>query len=282
MKTSVLSQTTSQHKNSGILASDITVTYRNGHTALHNAELDIPQGSIAALLGVNGAGKSTLFKAIMGFIPLSQGKVTLLGIPPRQALKQNLVAYVPQSEDVDWEFPVLVEDVVMMGRYGHMGMLRIARKADHDAVNTALARVGMCDFRQRQIGELSGGQKKRIFLARAIAQGGKIVLLDEPFTGIDVQTEERIIALLQEMRDDGCTLLVSTHNLSVVSSFCDYTVLVKNTVLACGPTHETFTQQNLAKTFDGILYPMAAEGSMPPTVAAVASLPDLIPISEQL
>ncbi|KAB8313344.1 manganese/iron ABC transporter ATP-binding protein [Erwinia endophytica] len=281
MKTSTLSQPSSRRKSGGILVSDVTVTYRNGHTALHNAELNIPQGSIAALLGVNGAGKSTLFKAIMGFVPLSQGKVTLLDMPPRQALKKNLVAYVPQSEDVDWDFPVLVEDVVMMGRFGHMGMLRIARKADHDAVNAALERVGMRDFRQRQIGELSGGQKKRIFLARAIAQGGKIVLLDEPFTGIDVQTEERIIALLQEMRDEGCTLLVSTHNLSVVSRFCDYTVLVKGTVLACGPTPDTFTQQNLAKTFDGILYPMAVEGGIPPSAAVVASQPARIPIREQ-
>lgn len=240
----------------GIDADGVTVTWRNGHTALRDATFSIPPGTLAALLGVNGSGKSTLFKAIMGFVPLSRGNISLMGLPTRQALRQNRVAYVPQAEDVDWHFPVLAEDVVMMGRYGHMGMLRIPRKADHDAVSAAFERVGMSDYRHRQIGELSGGQKKRIFLARAIAQGGEIVLLDEPFTGIDINTERQIISLLQEMRDEGCTLLVSTHNLSAVSSFCDYTVLVKGTVLACGPTAETFTPSNLAKTFDGVLHPM--------------------------
>ncbi|MCX8955798.1 manganese/iron ABC transporter ATP-binding protein [Erwinia psidii] len=240
----------------GISARGVTVTYRNGHTALRDASLSIPTGTLAALLGINGSGKSTLFKAIMGFVPLTEGDISLMGVPTRTALRQNQVAYVPQSEDVDWHFPVLAEDVVMMGRYGHMGMLRIPRKADHDAVAAALDRVGMSDFRHRQIGELSGGQKKRIFLARAIAQGGKIVLLDEPFTGIDLNTERQLISLLQQMRDEGCTLLVSTHNLSTVNSFCDYTVLVKGTVLACGPTADIFTASNLSRAFDGILHPL--------------------------
>lgn len=281
MKQPDMNQAIRRHKRNGIEVRDVTVTYRNGNTALLEAGLSIPTGTIAALLGVNGSGKSTLFKAIMGFVPLARGTVTLLDRPTRQALKENLVAYVPQSEDVDWNFPVLVEDVVMMGRYGHMGILRIPRKADHDAVDAALERVGMCDFRHRQIGELSGGQKKRIFLARAIAQGGKIVLLDEPFTGIDIKTEERIITLLQEMRDEGCTLLVSTHNLTAVSSFCDYTVLVKGTVLACGPTSETFTQQNLAKTFDGILHPMMSVGALTQSGIPLAGQPDPIPVREK-
>ena len=157
----------------------------------------MPRGTITALVGVNGSGKSTLFKAIMGFVPLAKGRVSLLGEPAAQALKRNAVAYVPQSEDVDWNFPVLVEDVVMMGRYGHMNMLRIPRAVDRESVDAALERVGMSAYRKRQIGEFSGGQKKRVFLARALAQEGWIILLDEPFTGVDVRTEEAIIALLE-------------------------------------------------------------------------------------
>ncbi len=237
----------------GITARDVTVTYRNGHTALRNASFQIPRGTVTALVGVNGAGKSTLFKAIMGFVPLARGEIRLLGRTVREALKQNLVAYVPQSEDVDWSFPVLVEDVVMMGRYGHMGFLRIPSAADHAAVNQALSRVNMLDFRHRQIGELSGGQKKRVFLARALAQDGQVILLDEPFTGVDVKTEEQIITLLRELRDEGRVMLVSTHNLGSVPEFCDRVVLVRGTVLAYGPTATTFTHDNLEEAFGGVL-----------------------------
>ncbi|MBL3567705.1 ATP-binding cassette domain-containing protein, partial [Rhodovulum sulfidophilum] len=165
---------------SGIEARGVTVTYRNGHTALRNASFRIPRGTVTALVGVNGAGKSTLFKAIMGFVPVAQGDIRLLGLGVKEALRRNLISYVPQSEEVDWSFPVLVEDVVMMGRYGHMGFLRRPAKADRAAVDAALGRVGMRDFRHRQIGELSGGQKKRVFLARALAQDGQVILLDEP------------------------------------------------------------------------------------------------------
>ena len=216
-------------QSAGIVVNDVTVTWRNGHTALRDASFTVPGGSIAALVGVNGSGKSTLFKAIMGFVRLTSGKISVLGIPTRQALQKNLVAYVPQSEEVDWSFPVLVEDVVMMGRYGHMGMLRIAKKRDRQIVTDALERVDMVDFRHRQIGELSGGQKKRVFLARAIAQQGDVILLDEPFTGVDVKTEAKIISLLRELRAEGKTMLVSTHNLGSVTTFCDYTVMVKGT-----------------------------------------------------
>ncbi len=237
----------------GILARDVTVTYRNGHTALIDASFEVPRGSIAALVGVNGAGKSTLFKAIMGFVPAARGEIRLLGLTVRQALAQNLVAYVPQSEEVDWTFPVLVEDVVMMGRYGKMGFLRRPRRADHDAVATALERVNMSDFRQRQIGELSGGQRKRVFLARALAQDGQVILLDEPFTGVDVKTEDQIVALLRELRAEGRVMLVSTHNLGSVPEFCDRTIFVKGTVLASGPTETTFTRENLERAFGGVL-----------------------------
>ena len=244
----------------GLAVNRVSVTYRNGHTALRDATFSVPRGSIAALVGINGSGKSTLFKALMGFVRLAHGEIAILGQPVHRALRQNLVAYVPQSEDVDWTFPVLVEDVVMMGRYGHMGWLRRAKAHDREVVDAALARVGMSDYRHRQIGELSGGQKKRVFLARAIAQQGKVILLDEPFTGVDVQTETQIIALLRELRDDGCTLLVSTHNLGSVSEFCDYTVMVKGTVLASGPTETTFTAANLELAFSGALRHVVLSG----------------------
>lgn len=237
----------------GISARDVTVTYRNGMTALKRASFEIPRGTITALVGVNGAGKSTLFKAIMGFVPAASGEISLLGLSVKEALKRNLVAYVPQSEEVDWSFPVLVEDVVMMGRYGHMGFLRRPKAADRAAVDRALARVNLSDLRHRQIGELSGGQKKRVFLARALAQDGQVILLDEPFTGVDVQTEEQIITLLRELRAEGRVMLVSTHNLGSVPEFCDRVVLVKGTVLAYGPTETTFTHSNLERAFGGVL-----------------------------
>ncbi len=237
----------------GILAEDVTVTYRNGHTALTQASFSVPKGTITALVGVNGAGKSTLFKAIMGFVPVAAGKVTILGLSVKEALKKNLVAYVPQAEEVDWTFPVLVEDVVMMGRYGHMNWLRIPTKRDHEMVDEALSRVNMTAFRKRQIGELSGGQRKRVFLARALAQEGQVILLDEPFTGVDVRTEEQIVELLGKLRDEGRVMLVSTHNLGSVPDFCDRTVFVKGTVIASGPTAETFTEANLERAFGGVL-----------------------------
>ena len=237
----------------GIDARDLTVAYPGGVVALRDATFGLPLGTIAALVGVNGAGKSTLFKALMGFLPARSGTVTLLGLPVRDALRRNLVAYVPQAEEVDWSFPVLVRDVVMMGRQGRMGFLRRPRAADREAVDAALARVDMTAFADRQIGQLSGGQKKRVFLARALAQDGRVILLDEPFTGVDVGTEDAIVALMREMRAEGRVLLVSTHNLGSVPEFCDRTVLVKGTVLAHGPTAEVFTPANLRRAFGGVL-----------------------------
>ena len=237
----------------GIEVKSATITYRNGHTAMRDASFVAPSGTITALVGVNGSGKSTLFKAIMGFVRLARGSISIFGMPVAEALGQNLVAYVPQSEEVDWNFPVLVEDVVMMGRYGRMGFLRRPRPIDHEAVAVALSRVGMTEFRKRQIGELSGGQRKRVFLARALAQDSRVILLDEPFTGVDLKTEGAIIDLLKELREEGRVMLVSTHDLGSVPEFCDRTVLVKGTVLTYGPTAEVFTQANLEMTFGGAL-----------------------------
>ena len=246
---------------SGIITSDLTVTYNNGTTALRNVSFEIPTGTITALVGVNGAGKSTLFKALMGFIPTVKGEISILGQSVKSALKKNFIAYVPQAEEVDWSFPVLVQDVVMMGRYGHMGFFRKTRQQDILEVEHALNRVGMTDFKDRQIGELSGGQRKRVFLARALAQKSKIILLDEPFTGVDVKTETAIIKLLDEMRKEEKIMLVSTHNLGSVPEFCDRTILIKETILAYGKTENTFTRQNLELAFGGVLRHFVLSGT---------------------
>ncbi len=234
-------------------ARGVSVIYPNGHTALTDATFELPGGTICALVGVNGSGKSTLFKALMGFVTPTAGTVTISGSPVRDAQKRGWVAYVPQAEEVDWTFPVNVHDVVLMGRYGYMNFLRIPRAVDRDAVADALRRVGLWDLRDRQIGELSGGQKKRVFVARALAQQGRVILLDEPFTGVDVKTEEAIVTLLRELRDEGRLILVSTHNLGSVAEFCDRVVLINRTVLACGPTSEVFTADNLQRAFGGAL-----------------------------
>nr|WP_271982370.1 manganese/iron ABC transporter ATP-binding protein [Granulosicoccus sp.] len=242
-----------QPPGSGIKACGLSVVYRNGNIALSDASFTIPTSTICALVGINGSGKSTLFKAIMGLVPLARGSVNILGTPAGKTLERNTVAYVPQNEEVDWNFPVLVEDVVMMGRYGHMGFLRRATAIDRQKVDQALERVNMEEFRHRQIGELSGGQKKRVFLARALAQEGQVILLDEPFTGVDVTTEDAIIDLLKSLRDEGKVILVSTHNLGSVPQFCDQVVLVNRKVLDSGPTETVFTQRNLEQAFGGTL-----------------------------
>lgn len=232
---------------------NVGVTYPNGQIALEGVNATLRTGTICGLVGVNGAGKSTLFKAIMGFVKPTVGKVSIAGQEVRQALKTNLVSYVPQTEEVDWNFPVLVEDVVMMGRYGHMGFMRRPARADHQAVDNALERVDMGAYKKRQIGELSGGQRKRVFVARALAQGGQIILLDEPFTGVDIKTEESLVALFRSLAREDRLILVSTHNLGSVPNFCDDVMLINQSLLAHGPVETTFTQSNLAKAFGGIL-----------------------------
>lgn len=232
---------------------DVCVTYPNGHTALENVSGVLHGGTICGLVGVNGAGKSTLFKTIMGFVRPRSGEITIKGKSIKQALRDNLISYVPQTEDVDWDFPVLVEDVVMMGRYGYMGFLRRPSHADRLAVDDALERVDMGAYKKRQIGELSGGQKKRVFVARALAQGGEVILLDEPFTGVDIKTEDSLIGLFHSLANEGRLILVSTHNLGSVPHFCDEVMLINKRVLAYGPVETTFTHENLAKTFGGML-----------------------------
>lgn len=232
---------------------NVTVAYSNGHVALFNANLTLNTQTICGLVGINGSGKSTLFKTIMGYVRPTQGAVNISGEPIRSALKKGWVSYVPQSEEVDWSFPVSVWDVVLMGRYGYMNILRRPSAEDKRICLESLERVGMQDFRDRQIGELSGGQKKRVFLARSLAQQGRIVLLDEPFTGVDVKTESAIIKLLKELRNEGGVILVATHNLGSVPEFCDNVAIINRTIIAAGKTKDTFTEENLAKAFGGSL-----------------------------
>ncbi|WP_320664225.1 metal ABC transporter ATP-binding protein [Prochlorococcus sp. MIT 1223] len=240
-----------QEKLFRIEADQLCVDY-NGTVALYDASLKVKQGSICGLVGMNGAGKSTFFKALMGFVRPSRGKIKINGVDVGQAQKDQAVAYVPQSEGVDCSFPVSVWDVVMMGLYGSMNFLRIPRESDRRAVWNALERVDLIDLRTRPIGNLSGGQRKRAFLARAIAQRASVLLLDEPFTGVDVPTEKLMAQLFLQFRQEGRTILISTHDLSHVRDFCDLVVLINKTVLAYGETSEVFTRENLSMTFGGL------------------------------
>ena len=235
----------------GIEANQVCVDY-NGTVALYDASLQLKSGNICGLIGMNGAGKSTFFKALMGFVRPSRGTIRINGLDVHKAQKDQIVAYVPQNEGVDCSFPVSVWDVVMMGRYGSMNFLRIPRESDRQAVWHALERVELLDLRNRPIGALSGGQRKRAFLARAIAQRASVLLLDEPFSGVDVRTEKLMAELFLQFRKDGRTILISTHDLSHVRDFCDLVVLINKTVLAYGETSEVFTDENLSKTFGGM------------------------------
>lgn len=217
--------------------------------ALSDVSLALQPGRIIGLLGMNGSGKSTLFGAIMGTVKPSAGSIRLFGGEPLKARRQNLVSYVPQSEAVDWDFPLSVADVVMTGRYGHLGFTRRPRAVDHAAVADALDRVGLTELAGRQIGELSGGQRKRVFVARGIAQEATLLLLDEPFAGVDKGSERTIIELLRGLADEGRSILISTHDLAGVPELCDEVVLLQNRVLFHGPPEEALTPERLALVF---------------------------------
>lgn len=231
----------------------VSVTYPNGHQAIRDISFTLQGRTVCALVGVNGSGKSTLFNTIMGIIRPQAGSVRVNGLPVVQAMRHNGIAYVPQSENIDWHFPILVKDVVMLGRYGHMGMLRRPRAADRDAVAAALERLGIADLAERQIGALSGGQKKRVFLARALAQQSRIILLDEPFTGVDAKTEFAVMELLKTLRDEGYLMLVSTHNLGAVPQYCNEVVLINRELIAHGDIAEIYTVDNLERAFGSVL-----------------------------
>lgn len=227
---------------------DVTVRYGDV-LALDHATLTLEHGRVCGLVGMNGSGKSTLLKAVMGMVRPDSGSVLVDGRPPVEARRRGAIAYVPQSEAVDWAFPVSVRDVVMMGRYGHEGFTRRPRHADHDAVEGALARVDLTDLADRQIGRLSGGQRKRAFVARGLAQGATTLLLDEPFAGVDKRSEATITRLLRELAATGRTVFVSTHDLHALPALCDEAMLLMRRVLVHGPPGEVLRPDNLARAF---------------------------------
>lgn len=229
---------------------DLSVSYQK-KPVLYGVDLAIPEGSLVGLIGPNGAGKSTLIKAVMGLLPLNGGWVKVFGEPFDRA-KQR-VGYVPQRESVDWDFPVNVMDVVLMGRYGKLGLFKRPRKEDHDKAREALDKVSMLPFANRQISNLSGGQQQRVFLARALAQESDLYLMDEPFAGVDAATESAIIALLQDLKRRGKTILVVHHDLTTAREYFDRLVLLNMRVVASGPTDEVFNVDLLQKTYGGRL-----------------------------
>lgn len=227
---------------------DLTVRYGQ-ITALRDVSLTLQPGRICGLIGMNGSGKSTLFKSIMGLVRPASGHVRIAGRSPNQARSHGLVSYVPQAEAVDWEFPISVREVAMTGRYGRQNIFRRASTRDRASVDDALEKVGLTDLADRQIGKLSGGQRKRAFVARGIAQGAEILLLDEPFAGVDKRSERTIIDLLVELAADGRTILISTHDLSTLPSFASEAVLLMQRVLVHGTPDEALRPENLALAF---------------------------------
>lgn len=217
--------------------------------ALDKASIQLERGSVCGLVGMNGSGKSTLFKTIMGLVKADTGSVLVNGTNPLQARKSGAIGYVPQNEAVDWDFPISVREVVMTGRYGHMGFTRRPRKADHEAVEQALARVELTEQASRQIGQLSGGQKKRAFVARCIAQEANIMLLDEPFAGVDKRSEATITKLLREVADQGGSVLISTHDLHALPNLADQAILLMRKVLMQGDPQLVLQPENLAMAF---------------------------------
>ena len=227
----------------------VTVSYGQ-KPVLRSVSLDVPRGQLVGVVGPNGAGKSTLLRAILGLIPLDSGSVEIGGLPIERC--RGSIAYVPQTEAVDWDFPVTVSDVVLMGRYGRLGWFGRPGRADRDAAHEALAQVAMTEFADRHIRQLSGGQQQRVFLARALCQHADVLLLDEPFAGVDAATEQAIFELIARLTADGKTLLVVNHDLSVLDRF-DSVLLLNQQVIAFGPTDQVVTNENLRRTYGGRL-----------------------------
>ncbi|CAM2806756.1 metal ABC transporter ATP-binding protein [Actinomyces slackii] len=217
--------------------------------ALDDASLEVLPGRICGLVGANGSGKSTLFNAVMGLVAPEAGTIIIDGTPGAIARRRGVVGYVPQEDAVDRDFPISVGEVVTTGRYGHMGPLRRPSRADRQAVEAAMERTGIDGLSRRQIGELSGGQRKRVFVARAIAQGARLLLLDEPFAGVDRVSEAAIVGLLRELAAEGCAVLVSTHDLGSLRELADDAVLLAGRVLAAGPIEQVLTPQAIAHAF---------------------------------
>ena len=229
---------------------DMTVAYHR-RPVLWDVDFEVPEGKLVGIVGPNGAGKTTLIKAILGLVPLASGKVEIYGQPYEE--QRHLVGYVPQRESVDWDFPVTVRDVVLMGTYGRLGWFRRPGRADRELADQCLDQVGMRAYSRRQIRQLSGGQQQRVFLARALAEQARIYFLDEPFAGVDAATESAIVELLQAMRSEKKTVFVVHHDLQTVRDYFDWVLLLNMRLVAGGPIEETFTPENLQKTYGGRL-----------------------------
>jgi len=229
---------------------DLTVAYQR-KPVLWDVELNIPKGTLAGIVGPNGAGKSTLLKACLDLIPKTSGEALVYGKPYEQ--QRELIAYVPQRESVDWDFPISALDVVTMGTYQKLGWFKRITRSQKQQALEALEKVGISHLAKRQISQLSGGQQQRVFLARALVQEAEVYFMDEPFAAVDAATEQAIIELLQELNSKGKTVLCVHHDLATVSRYFDYLVLLNMRVVASGPTSETFTRENLQKTYGGKL-----------------------------
>jgi manganese/zinc/iron transport system ATP- binding protein len=228
----------------------LTVGY-GGKVALLSVDATVPAARMVGILGPNGAGKSTLLKAALGIVPRLSGHITVFGTAMPEALRR--IAYVPQRASVDWDFPALVIDVVMMGLWRQLGLLRLAGRRHRARALACLDRVGMADFAQRQIGELSGGQQQRVFIARALAQDADLYLLDEPLAGVDAATERTVIAVLRGLRAEGRTVVCVHHDLSTVAEYFDHVLMLNVRRIAEGPVATAFTAANLQATYGGRL-----------------------------
>ena len=241
-----------------IHVTDLTVAYRY-KPVLWDVDLEVPAGVLLAIVGPNGAGKTTLMRSILGLIAPAAGEVRIFGRPyPEQ---RRLVGYVPQRGSVDWDFPATVLDVVTMGTYGSLGWLRRPGRSERSHALEALAKVGMADFRDRQISQLSGGQQQRVFLARALVQDARVYLMDEPFQGVDATTERTIIALLRELRAVGRTVVVVHHDLQTVAEYFDWVTLLNVRRVASGPVAEVFNEGNLRLAYGGRVAFLSRDGT---------------------
>ena len=236
---------------------DVTVAYHR-KPVLWDVDFRIDRPCLAGIVGPNGAGKSTLIKAILGLVPMAGGAVSLLGKPASK--QRRLIGYVPQRESVDWDFPVTVVDVVLMGTYGRLGWFRRPGRLERSWARECLDRVGLADLADRQIGQLSGGQQQRTFLARALAQRAEVYFMDEPMAGVDAATESVIFELLRDLRADGKSVFVVHHDLRTVPEYFDHVLLLNMRLIAHGPTHATFTPENLRRTYGGRLSILESAG----------------------
>ncbi len=237
----------------------LTASYST-RPVLWDVDAKVPAGALAAIVGPNGAGKSTLLKAVVGLLKVDAGHILVEGRPAATALDR--IAFVPQRDEVDWDFPITVREVVEMGRYRSAGWLRRLRPVDREAVDLAIERVGMTPYSRRQIGELSGGQRQRVFIARALAQESPVMLLDEPFAGVDARTEAALLDMLAEFRDEGRTVVVVHHDIGTVRARFDWAVLLNVRTIACGPVAEALSDDSLRRAYGGLT---GGEGVEDPT-----------------